>query len=272
MAQRRWPVLTRSEHERRVSISRMITEPPQVGKKATDNAFVDETRIAVPPSAMPPAPGRYVRPHSVQSPRMVISARTDQRMARDDAWWFAAVRDQAPKPKTGGRVGNFTHTALSQLSDSAQSSVLEQLSTWIVANRARVMDLFREWDVDGYGTVDFVEFCDAMRALGHQASETDLASLFATFDVNSDGEISFAELHKVLRQTIPNRRPGRATGVLLSPRASALWLPREVGKPPNGIVPPNNIMIKYRQRTKKEPDKPLHALRMLPPLEPQFLG
>ena len=62
----------------------------------------------------------------------------------------------------------------------------------------RVIDLFRQFDDDSSGFVDYQEFVKAMFELGLDAPEEAIAAVFASFDPNSDGRIEYSELHDLL--------------------------------------------------------------------------
>ena len=149
----------------------------------------------------------------------------------------------------GGRKGNFVGTFT--LSATSEMSVVRQLKAAMMANRARVLDLFREWDEDGDGLVDRAEFRKAVRALGFSAARADVDDLFAEFDRDGSGVIEYSELSKLLREQptglAPNRPASRerpearggsapaapggasALGGGQSAPPATLWLPREAG-------------------------------------------
>ena len=132
--------------------------------------------------------------------------------------------------RRGGRMGS------TMLSTAGSENVQTQLRSILVANRARVIDLFREWDADGDGLVDQVEFRDSVRALGYDAPRADVDALFASFDVDGSGSLEFSEINKLLRQTMKSSR--RASSRHDSQQSSSLeqtamlTLPRERGLPP----------------------------------------
>lgn len=149
----------------------------------------------------------------------------------------------------GGRKGNFVGKFT--LSATSEMSVVRQLKAAMMANRARVLDLFREWDEDGDGLVDRAEFRKAVRALGFSAARADVDDLFAEFDRDGSGVIEYSELSKLLREQptglAPNRPASRerpearggsapaapggasASGGGQSAPPATLWLPREAG-------------------------------------------
>jgi len=80
------------------------------------------------------------------------------------------------------------------------SSVIEQLKSFLAANATRVIDLFREWDDDGDGVVSKKNFRRAMPLLGLHASRVQIDSLFDIFDLDSSGYIAYEELNAQLRK------------------------------------------------------------------------
>ena len=182
----------------------------------------------------------------------------------------------AIRKHAGGRVGNRTNSGLVQLVASADGpSVPEQLVNILVTHRARVLDLFREWDEDGDGLVDVCEFRAALSLLGYDAPKPDINALFRLFDSDASGAISFDELHRALRKAAKQlRKPTHANsssgGPLGAPRGrrpNAQWLPREVGRA--GLAPP---VLDYRKQMRTGgTQKPLQALRTLPPLQPHYM-
>ena len=57
----------------------------------------------------------------------------------------------------------------------------------------RCVDLFREWDEDGSGTITAREFRHALPLLGLDLSRTDSDALFASLDADGSGTIEYGE-------------------------------------------------------------------------------
>ena len=83
---------------------------------------------------------------------------------------------------------------------ASDKSVQEQLRDILTANAVRVVDLFREWDEDGDGTVSRKEFGKALRAMGVAAEKADYDALFDTFDADKSGVLEYSELNRALRR------------------------------------------------------------------------
>ena len=65
----------------------------------------------------------------------------------------------------------------------------------------RVIDLFREWDEDGDGTVSKKEFRKAMPLLGlSDVDPKEVDALFETLDTKGEGAIGHRELSRMLRR------------------------------------------------------------------------
>jgi len=82
----------------------------------------------------------------------------------------------------------------------ASRPVQEQLRHVLTSNAVRVIDLFREWDEDGDGTVSKKEFRKAMPMLGLEVSKQDINALFDSWDPDGSGMLELGELNKVLRR------------------------------------------------------------------------
>ena len=91
------------------------------------------------------------------------------------------------------------------LDPSSDVPVVEQLSKALGSGQvlARVIDIFREWDSDGSGTVEKREFARAMQVLGVDCERTVLDELFDSIDIDGSGSIEYKEIQKKIRKTLP---------------------------------------------------------------------
>jgi Ca2+-binding EF-hand superfamily protein len=80
--------------------------------------------------------------------------------------------------------------------------IVEQLRDLLTENSTRVVDLFRDWDVDQSGTITRKEFCRSVAALGFLPAKgpEEVLALFNELDADGSGTIEYAELNKVLRR------------------------------------------------------------------------
>lgn len=97
------------------------------------------------------------------------------------------------------------------LEPQADISIQEQLHALLKAHSVKLIDLFREWDVDGNGGVNKKELRDAIALLGYRAPKAEVDALFATLDRDGDGFVEFGELKRVLGSADKARESGRET-------------------------------------------------------------
>ena len=87
------------------------------------------------------------------------------------------------------------------LDKSSDKSVAVQLRDTLSQQAVRVIDLFREWDEDGDGTVSKKEFRKAMPLLGlGDISRDEIDKLFDEWDPDGSGSLELKELNKCLRR------------------------------------------------------------------------
>ena len=78
--------------------------------------------------------------------------------------------------------------------------IAEQLRDILSKQAVRVIDLFREWDEDGDGTVSKKEFRKAMPMLGLEVPKKEIDALFDSWDPDGSGSLTLKELDKKLRR------------------------------------------------------------------------
>lgn len=89
------------------------------------------------------------------------------------------------------------------LDASSDVPIIEQLAQALSNNYVRVIDVFREWDDDGSGTVSKREFRQALPLLGlKDVSRAEADELFDSLDRDHSGELAYAELSAKLRKRV----------------------------------------------------------------------
>ena len=73
------------------------------------------------------------------------------------------------------------------------------LARALKTSAVKVMDLFKDWDEDGNGSISKKEFRRAMRGLGVEGTNQDHDDLFDKWDVDRSGELDYNEISKALR-------------------------------------------------------------------------
>lgn len=162
----------------------------------------------------------------------------------------AGVADTLPSDPVSAQVEELVR-------EQSVESVQAELREALTVNFARVMDLFRIWDIDGNGLVSKKEFRKAIRALRLSASVAEVDSVFAAWDRDGSGSISSRELSKILRRgaendvTLPEElQPGAAGEIKLkSENNIALRKSQKDGaKARTGIAPTvDNIKLAMRE-------------------------
>ena len=102
---------------------------------------------------------------------------------------------------------------LMMMDDNALAASVQRLRTVLASQAARTIDMFKKWDTDGDGMLTKEEFKVAIKSqLGFSSMKpSELDALFAAFDADGSGEISFREMHKMLRVADPvDRKPKAA--------------------------------------------------------------
>ena len=103
------------------------------------------------------------------------------------------------------KVAGGRYAGLTIVYDPASGkSLVDGLRDALTANAARVMDLFRDWDVDGNGLISKKEFRKAIRLLAGAIPVDDIDALFDEWDKDKGGTIDNRELGKILRRGAGN--------------------------------------------------------------------
>ena len=123
-----------------------------------------------------------------------------------------------------GKGGMFNGALGGLGADGEPADVQAQLRDALARSGARVVELFRQWDVDGDGTVSKEEFVRSLPQLGLQATNEAASALFDTFDPDGSGTIELKELEKLLRN-----RVGQLAGTAVM--VGLALLPRPISPP-----------------------------------------
>lgn len=118
---------------------------------------------------------------------------------------FAAMRGSW---REHGLVEGVSTVLGQPLQGSSTEGVVMQLQQALAASLMRTVELFREWDADGSGSVSRREFRRALPALGLVVAPAEADALFASLDDDGSGSIEYAELHRKLREKRVLRGPG----------------------------------------------------------------
>lgn len=106
---------------------------------------------------------------------------------------------------------------------SALDASLAHMKKRMAAKAARVIDLFKRWDLNGDGEISLAEFEQALPELGfHECTAEQAQRLFAAFDHDGSGDISLRELQRTLmraRATPLKRQPTQAELLRAAERA-----------------------------------------------------
>ena len=107
---------------------------------------------------------------------------------------------QAPKSNSAKMLGRTGSVLLRNLDidETSDLSYQDQVRDALSKNAVRVIDLFREWDEEGNGTVSKKEFRKAMPMLGLQVPMQEVDALFDSWEKHGSGVLELKELSKVL--------------------------------------------------------------------------
>lgn len=89
------------------------------------------------------------------------------------------------------------------MKNDTAAGLANNLMTVIIANKGRILDLFREWDTDGDGRIDKAEFKRALEELevlkdGKEGIEQ-FKAIWGKFDPDGSGVIDLEELKKIMQ-------------------------------------------------------------------------
>ena len=210
--------VTANELARLRQLRLAATEDPQVALnistdeiEAARNAVTTQASMpAAPVPVPPPVPGPVPAPVPLPKPTTEVleaNGRTDGSKSREPA--SSAVVLPVPA---------------SAANDLETDYHVPNLRIRLASNHAKVLDLFRSYDVDGAGTVRKVEMRRAVHSLGLEPPPSAIDALFESFHRDEGGGLDYRELCRVLRNEDPNRPPEpEAHPVNRDPRPSSSW-------------------------------------------------
>ena len=99
-----------------------------------------------------------------------------------------------------GKTGKGAALSGVDLDETSGKPMGEQLREALVANAVRVIDLFKDWDEDGDGTVSKKEFRKAMPMLGLDVPRDEIDKLFDSWDPDASGFLEYKELNNLLKR------------------------------------------------------------------------
>jgi len=110
-------------------------------------------------------------------------------------------------------------TRLVMMDNNLLAASIQRLRGVLKKQASRTMDLFQKWDTDGDGMVNKEEFRVAVTAdLGFGAlTAGEVDCLFAAFDADASGEISFREMNRMLRVADHGEKKVRAALQVVEP-------------------------------------------------------
>ena len=123
----------------------------------------------------------------------------------DGAKSRGSTRDTArPDPVSiadAGAANYNVRVALEEVDDVRIDAAISSIRDSLLENLPRVVDIFRNFDVDGSGTVSREEFLRVLPLMRNvDVSDDELDLLFDAIDRDGSGEIELRELQKVMRR------------------------------------------------------------------------
>ena len=103
-------------------------------------------------------------------------------------------------------------TSVKEDSPPKKESSRDQALNALMSNATRIIDMFREWDVNGDGIVNRAEFHRALPMLGIDAPKAEVDALFSEWDKDGSGELGYDELKAILKAPIRAARQKQIAG------------------------------------------------------------
>jgi len=125
---------------------------------------------------------------------------------------------------SGGRWGAALGTSFS-LREGDEEEMIAQLQQALHQSLVRVVDLFHDWDEDGDGFVSLTEFRQVLPLIGlHDVPRDRIDALFRSFDKDGSGKLEYREMYTALRARL-NSGPGTPRTPGASGKASPRFRP-----------------------------------------------
>ena len=125
-----------------------------------------------------------------------------------------ALSESSTTSTAGTQAGRSQSTPAKRPPASADKSLSRfgtglieaSLARAIKKHAVRVLDLFREWDVDNNGEISKAEFRSALSGSGISASAETMDELFDEWDADHSGAIDYTELNRALKKGMAKLR------------------------------------------------------------------
>eukprot|EP00928_Gymnodinium_smaydae_P083223 TRINITY_DN6646_c0_g3_i1.p1 TRINITY_DN6646_c0_g3~~TRINITY_DN6646_c0_g3_i1.p1 ORF type:complete len:2452 (-),score=696.63 TRINITY_DN6646_c0_g3_i1:107-7033(-) len=106
---------------------------------------------------------------------------------------------RSPKAKAEAKV-KAAPDSPPQAELTKEERLRERLRQGIQAKRGRVIDTFRDYDIDGSGAIDKSEFVAMLEALELDFTSEDVSALLAYFDPDGSGTVEYREFRNALKK------------------------------------------------------------------------
>jgi len=104
-----------------------------------------------------------------------------------------------------GKDGANLFGGLKLLTGPGAPPIPNQIRAALQERHARVIDLFRQIDVDGSGHISAAEFVGALEDFGLRAGLETASAVFASLDGDGSGSIEYRELEKMLNRSFTEK-------------------------------------------------------------------
>ena len=118
--------------------------------------------------------------------------------------------------QTGGALGKHFKLDGDLRTLTQGDDLLKQLRTALSSKSARILDLFRDFDADGSGTIEKREFHTLLVRMGIRTDAALISELFDSIELDGNGVIEYNELRAALRVHPTGARPSRSLETTLT--------------------------------------------------------